>query len=80
MLANGLRSHYFYNYAGYVLSCIKIVYKHRNIIIPVQVKDECRLLIKTVVCIECCNVKEILILGLYRVIQEESALLWEMLV
>ena len=63
MSANGLRSHSFYNYAGYILSCIKIVYKNRNIIIPVQVKDECRLLIKTSVCIEYCNVKEILING-----------------
>ena len=66
MSANSLRSHSLYNYAGYILSCVKIVYKHRNIIIPVQVKDECRLLIKTVVCIECCNVKEIVILRLYR--------------
>jgi hypothetical protein len=38
------------------------VYKPRNIIIPVQVKDERWLLIKTVVCLECCNIKEILIL------------------
>jgi hypothetical protein len=35
----------------------------RNIIIPVEVKDECKLLIKATVCIEYCNIKEILILG-----------------
>jgi hypothetical protein len=62
MLANGLRSHSVYNYAGYILSYIKIVYKSRNIIIPVEVKDECKLLIKATVCIEYCNIKEILIL------------------
>ena len=60
MSANGMRSHSLYNYAGYILSCVKIVYKHRNIIIPVQVKDECRLLIKTAVCIEYCNVRKFL--------------------
>jgi len=60
MLANGLRSHSLYNYAGYMLSCIKIVYKSRNIVIPVEVKDECKLLIKATVCIEYCNIKEIL--------------------
>lgn len=38
------------------------MYKPRNIIIPVEVKDECRLLIKTTVCIEYCNIKVILIL------------------
>jgi hypothetical protein len=35
MLAKDLRSHSVYNYAGYILSYIKIVYKPRNI--PVQV-------------------------------------------
>jgi len=45
MLANGLRSHSLYSYAGYILSCIKIVYKSRNVIIPVEVKGECKLLI-----------------------------------
>ena len=59
MLANGLRSRSLYNYAGYIFSCIKIVYKSRNII-PVEVKDECKLLIKAIVCIEYCNIKEIL--------------------
>jgi hypothetical protein len=43
------------------LSCVKIVYKPMNIIIALQVKCECRLLIKTVVCIENCNVEEIVI-------------------
>jgi hypothetical protein len=35
MLAKGLRSHTLYNYAGYILCYIKIVYEPRNI--PVQV-------------------------------------------
>ena len=39
------------------------MYKSRNIIIPVLVKDECKLLIKATVCIEYCNIKEILIIG-----------------
>ena len=47
MVAKGLRTHYLYNYAGYILSYVKIVYKLRNI--PVQVKDGCRLLIKRIV-------------------------------
>ena len=47
MLTKGLRSHSLYNYAGYILSYIKIVYKPRNI--PIQVQYECRLLIKTAV-------------------------------
>ena len=34
MLAKGLRTHSVYDYGGYILSYIKIVYKHRNI--PVQ--------------------------------------------
>jgi len=38
------------------------VYKSRNII-PVEVKDKCKLLIKATVCIEYCNIKEILIIG-----------------
>ena len=63
MLAKGLRTHSLYNYAGYILSYIKIVYKPRNI--PVQVKDGCRLLIKIIVFIEHFNVKEILLHGLY---------------
>jgi len=45
------------------LSYIEIAYKPRNTTIPVQVKDECRLLTKTVVCLEYGNVKEILIPG-----------------
>ena len=64
MLAKGLRTHSLYNYAGYILSYIKIVYKPRNI--PVQVKDECRLLIKIIVFIEHFNVKEIVVHGLYN--------------
>ena len=63
MLANGLKTHSLYNYTGYILSYMKIVYKHRNI--PVQVKDGCRLLIKTIVFIEHFSVKEILLHGLY---------------
>jgi len=50
MLAKGLRTHSFYSYTGYILSYIKIVYKPRNF--PVQVKDGCRLLLKTIVFIE----------------------------
>ena len=50
MLAKGLRTHSVYDCGGYRLSYIKIVYKHRNI--PVQLKDGCRLLIKTVVFIQ----------------------------
>jgi hypothetical protein len=64
MLAEGLRSHCLYNYAGYILSYVNIVYKPRNI--PVQVKDECRLLIKTIVFIEHCNIKEIPVQGFYN--------------
>ena len=64
MLAKGLRSHSLYNYAGYILPHINIVYRSRNI--PVQMKDECRLLIKTVVFMEHCNVKEIPVHGLYN--------------
>ena len=62
MLAKSLRSHSLYNYARYILSYIKIVYKPRNI--PVQMKDECKPLIKTVVFIEH-NVKAISVHGLY---------------
>ena len=40
-----------------------IVNKHKIVIIAVQVKDECRLLIKTIACIEHWNVKGILIRG-----------------
>ena len=50
MLAKGLRTHSLYKYTGCILSYINIVYKPRNI--PVQVKDGCRLLIKTIVFIE----------------------------
>jgi len=64
MLPKGLRSHSLYNCAGYILPYIEIVYKPRNI--PVQVKDECRLLIKTIVFIEHCTLKEILPCGLYN--------------
>jgi len=39
------------------------VNKPKNIIIAVQAKDECGLLINTTVCIEHCNVKGILIRG-----------------
>ena len=34
MLAKGMRIHSVYDYGGYILSYIRIVYKHRNI--PVQ--------------------------------------------
>ena len=64
MLAKGLRTHSLYNCTGYILSYINIVYKPRNI--PAQVKDGCRLLIKTIVFIEQFNVKEILVHGLYN--------------
>ena len=64
MVAKGLRTHYLYNYAGYILSYVKIVYKPRNI--PVQVKDGCRLLIKRIVFVEHFSVKENLIHGLYN--------------
>jgi hypothetical protein len=66
MLAKGLRFHSPYNDVGYLLCYIKIVYKPRNIIIPVEVKDECRLLIKTIICKEYRNIKEILIHGFYK--------------
>jgi hypothetical protein len=39
------------------------VYKPRITIIPIQVEDEYRPVIRTTVCIEYHNVKEILILG-----------------
>jgi hypothetical protein len=64
MLAKGLRSHSLHNYAGYILAYINIVYRPRNI--PAQVKDECRLLIKTVVFIEHCNIKEVPVCVLYN--------------
>ena len=64
MLAKVLRTHSHYNCTGYILSYIKIVYKTRNI--PVQVKDECRLLIKTAVFVQHLNVKKILLHGLYN--------------
>jgi hypothetical protein len=64
MLAMSLRSHFLYIYAGYILPYINIVYKPRNI--PVEVKDECRLPIKTVVFMEHCNIKEIPVRGLYN--------------
>jgi len=57
MLAKGRRSHSLFTYTGYILPYINIVYKPRNI--PVQVQDECRLLIKTTVFIKHCSVKEI---------------------
>jgi len=63
MLAEGLRTHSVYDCAGYILSYIKTVYKHRNI--PVQVKDGCRLLIKPAVFIQHL-VMEILLHGLYN--------------
>ena len=62
MLSKGLKSHSLYTYTGHILPYINIVYKPRNI--PVQVKDECRLLIKTTVFIEHHTVKEILLHGL----------------
>ena len=40
---------------------VKTVNKPRNVIIALQVNYECRLLIKTIVCIEHSNVKGILI-------------------
>jgi hypothetical protein len=64
MLAKGLRSHSLYNYAGYILPYIKMVYKPSNI--PVQLDDECRLLINTTVFIEHRSVKEILLHCLYN--------------
>jgi len=67
MLAKGVRSHSVYNYAVYILPYIKIVYKPRSI--PVQVNDECRLLIKTIVFIEHHTLKEILPCGLYNMWQ-----------
>jgi len=64
MLVKGLRTHSVYDYGGYILSYIKIVYKHRNV--PVQVKEDCRLLIKAVVFIQNLVIKEILLHGLYN--------------
>ena len=64
MLAKGLRTHSLYNYAGYILSYMKIVYKPRNI--PVQVKDGCRLLIKTIVFVQHLIAKQVLLQGLYN--------------
>jgi hypothetical protein len=64
MLAKGLRTHSLYNCSVYVLSCIKIVHKPWNV--TVQVKDDCRLLIKATVFIEHLTVKEILIYVLYN--------------
>ena len=46
------------------MSYIKIVYKHRYIL--VQVKDDCRLLIKTIVFTHHLDIKEILLHGLYN--------------
>ena len=51
-------SHFFF-----VSLFINIVYKPRNI--PVQVRDDCRLLI-TIVFIEQCNIKEFPVHGLYN--------------
>ena len=62
MLAKGLKSHSLYCYAGFILPYINIVYKPSNI--TVQVKNECKLLIKTTVFIEHHNVTEILLHGL----------------
>ena len=64
MLAKGLRSHSLYNYAGYILPYIKTVHKPSNI--PVQLDDECRLLINTTVVIDHCSLKEILLHCLYN--------------
>ena len=64
MLAKGLKSHSLFSYTGYILPYINIVYKPRNI--RVQVKDDCRLLIKTIVFIEHCNIKKIPVHGLYN--------------
>jgi hypothetical protein len=66
LLAEGLRFHSLYSHVGYLLSYIMTAYKPRNIIIPVELKDLCRLLIKTFVCIEYCKVKELLIHGFYK--------------
>jgi len=63
MLPKGLGTHSVCDYGGYILSYIKIVYKHRNI--PVQVKDDCRLLIKTNIFVQHLNIKLILLHGLY---------------
>jgi hypothetical protein len=64
VLAKGLRSHSLYNCAGYILPYINIVYKPTNI--PVEVKDDFRLLIKTTVFMEHLNIKEILLHALYN--------------
>jgi len=49
-----------------MLPYIKILYKPRNIIIPVEVKDECILVIKATVCIEYRNIKDIMFRGIYN--------------
>ena len=64
MLAKSLRTHSLYSYAGYILSYINIVYKPRNV--PVQVKDGCRLLIKTIVFVQHLIVKQVLVHCLYN--------------
>ena len=69
MLAKGLRTHSLYNCARYILSYIKCLILRlytspENI--PLQVKDECRLLIKIILFIEHFIVKEILVHGLYN--------------
>jgi hypothetical protein len=70
VLAKGLRSHSLYNNGGYILLYINIVYKPRNI--PVQVKDECRLLIETAVFIELCTIKETSVLSHFCIGQAQS--------
>jgi hypothetical protein len=58
-----------------MLPYINIVYKPRNI--PVQVKDECRLLIETAVFIEHCTIKEISVLSHFCIGQHsQSGVLW----
>jgi hypothetical protein len=54
------------------LSYIETVNRPRNIITAVQVKDECRLLIKTAICIEHHNVKGILNDGFWIYGREEG--------
>jgi hypothetical protein len=49
MLAKGLRFHSLHNYVGYILSYINMYIQARNAIISVEVKGECKLLIKTII-------------------------------
>jgi hypothetical protein len=66
MLTKGLKYQSLLIYNGYIRSYTKTVNKPRNIIIAVQVKDECRFLINTTVCIEHCNVTDQWLLELWK--------------